>query len=459
MASSFNLTIEDSSPLITYGPSGAWQDASSADTAGIAYSGNSLHSTTARGATASINFNGTGIEIYGGYRPSYGTYSLTVDGKTVASGSASSVGIETNQLLGSASGLANGPHTAVLTSTGVGMDIDWVNLSMDIGAVGSTTTSTVFDDTSSAITYAGSWTTTNNPIHLDSTLHYSQSAGAAASLSFSGNAVAVYGTVSSDHANVQISIDGQTTLVNVPSSTVAELHPKTLLYYANDLDSSQHVLIMTNPGQQDGTGPFVDLDSITVYSASIPGNSAGDAVPSPSAIANQSAGSGGSQSSHPKPSHTSGLSTGAMIGIVVAALSVILLLLALVVFLFMRRRRRSRQQHVVESPRTPVDAALPLQGPNMRFTPVSPQQPMPTFSRLVSRMSAHSIAPSYYATNDYAANDSRSSVGSTTPMVSKSTVPTLGMPRVPSRAQQGLMIPNQGPERPRRPPTLNLPDR
>jgi hypothetical protein len=80
--------------------------------------------------------SGTGIEIYGGYRPSYGTYSLTVDGKTVASGSASSVGVQTNQLLGSASGLANGPHTAVLTSTGVGMDIDWVNLSMDIGAVG-----------------------------------------------------------------------------------------------------------------------------------------------------------------------------------------------------------------------------------------------------------------------------------------------------------------------------------
>jgi hypothetical protein len=44
---------------------------------------------------------------------------------------------------------------------------------------------------------------------------------------------------------------------------------------------------MTNPGQQDGTGPFIDLDSITVYSASIPGNSAGDAAPSPSAIANQ----------------------------------------------------------------------------------------------------------------------------------------------------------------------------
>ncbi|KAJ6594194.1 hypothetical protein B0H19DRAFT_53324 [Mycena capillaripes] len=85
---SYNLTIEDSSPLILYGPSGAWQDASSADTAGLAYSGSSLHSTTAPGATATINFNGTGIEIYGGYRPSYGTYALAVDGVTVASGTA-----------------------------------------------------------------------------------------------------------------------------------------------------------------------------------------------------------------------------------------------------------------------------------------------------------------------------------------------------------------------------------
>lgn len=133
----------------------------------------------------------------------------------------------------------------------------------------------------------------------------------------------------------------------------------------------------------------------------------------------------------------SGLSKGAMIGIIVGALGAIFVLLALVVLLFLRRRRRS--QRVME-PKTPVDAELPLQGPNMRFTPISPQQPMPTFSSPVfsrPRMSVHSIAPSYYASN----NDSRSSFDSTTALVPPvPRVPTLAMPRVPSRAQQGVMV-------------------
>ncbi|KAJ7902147.1 hypothetical protein B0H14DRAFT_2670137 [Mycena olivaceomarginata] len=451
MASSFNLTIEDSSPLILYGPSGAWQDATAQDTAGLPYSGSSLHGTTAPGATATVNFNGTGIEFYGGYRPSYGTYTLSVDGKQVASGTSTSDGVETKRLLAAASGLPNGQHTAILTSTGVGMDLDFVNLSTQVGATGSTTTSTVFDDASSAITYAGTWDTSNTNAYLNNTLHYTNAPGSAASLSFSGSAVAVYGTVSPDHANIQVSIDGQMTMVNAQSSSIAELHPQTLLYYANDLDASQHMLIITNPGQQDGTGPFIDLDSITVYSASIPGTSvAGTAVgeggPAPSAFSNQG-GTTGAPASQSRPH--SGLSTGAMIGIVIGVLFIIGLLLALVAFLVMRRKKR--WQPLEESPRTPVGAELPLQGPNMRFTPVSPQQPMPTFSGLVSRMSAHSIAPSYYGAD----TASRSSFGSTTPVP---PVPTLAMPRVPSRAQQGVMIDaNRGPERPNRPPTLNLP--
>ncbi|KAJ7268690.1 hypothetical protein B0H12DRAFT_1229593 [Mycena haematopus] len=448
MASSFNLTIDDSSPLILYGPSGAWQDASAEDTAGLSYSDNSLHSTTAPGATATVNFNGTGIEFYGGYRPSYGTYSLSVDGTLVASGTSTSGGVETQQLLASASGLANGAHTAVFTSTGVGMDIDFVNLSTQVGAVGSTTTSTVFDDASSAITYAGSWDTSNTDAYFNSSLHYTQSPGSAASLSFLGNAVAVYGTVSPDHANVQISIDGQTMMVNTQSASIAELHPQTLLYYTNGLDSSQHMLIITNPGQQNGTGPFIDLDSITVYSASITGAAsitgivASEGAPRPSTLSNQS-----NDNAQSRPH--SGLSTGTMIGIVAAAVGAILVLLALVAFLFIRRKRRwQRLEGFEESPKTPVGAELPLQGPNMRFTPVSPQQPIPTFS--VSRMSAHSIAPSYYGSN----NTAHPSFDSTPP-----PVPNLAMPKVPSRAQQGVMIAGQVPTRPSRPPTLNLPAR
>lgn len=447
MASSFNLTIEDSSPLVVYAPSGAWQDASAQDTAGLSYSGNSYHSTTTQGATATVNFNGTGIEFYGAYNPAYGTYSLTVDGNVVHSGTSTSNGVSVRQLLASASGLQNGAHTAVLTSTGVGMDIDFVNLSTQVGAVGSTTTSTIFDDASPAITYAGSWGTSNNNAYLNNTLHFTQSLGAAASLSFSGNAVAVYGTVTSDHANIQISIDGEMTMVNTQAPAISVLHPQTLLYYRNDLDSTPHMLIFANPGQQNGIGgPFIDLDSITVYSASIPNDAASAGAPGPSSLSNQSDNSNGASKSRPQ----SGSSTGMLIGIVVGVVAVILVFLALVALL-VRRSRKKRWQRLEETPRTPVGAELPLQGPNMRFTPVSPQQPMPTFTKLVSRMSAHSIAPSYYGSN----NAAPSSIGSTTPL----SVPTLAMPKVPSRAQQGVMIASQAPERPRRPPTLNLPAR
>jgi len=438
---SFNLTIDDSSPLILYGPSGAWQDASSNDTVGLSYKGNTLHSTTAPGATATINFNGTGIAFYGGYRPEYGRYTLTVDGSTVADGTATAGGVEPQQVLGSASGLANGPHTAVLTSTGVGMDIDWVNLETQVGDAQSVGTYAIYDDASSALTYAGAWETSSAPSYLNSTLHYTQAVGAAASLAFSGNAVAIYGTVSPDHANIQITVDGKTTMVNGGATYTSALHPQTLLYYANELDASQHMLIITNPGQQAGTGPFIDLDSITVYSATSSGS---DAAPQPSVLANQS--------SAPRPASKVGPSTGMMVGIVVGVLLIIGVLLALVSLLVLRKKRRA--QGAMMDPKTPVDAELPLQGPNMRFTPISPAQPMPTFSRMATRTSMHSIAPSYYASN----NDSRASFSSTAPMLPP--VPVLSMPRAPSRAQQGMMIPNQGyPERPSRPPSLDLPAR
>ncbi|KAJ7079072.1 hypothetical protein B0H15DRAFT_859012 [Mycena belliarum] len=435
---SFNLTIDDSSPLISYGPSGAWQDASSSDIAGLTYNGNSLHTTKAPGATATINFNGTGITLYGGRRPEYGRYTMTVDGRMITDSSASGGGIELQQVLGSVSGLANGPHTAVLTSTGVGMDIDWANVVTQVGSTGSTITSAIYDDANPAMTYAGAWQKVDSPSYMNNTLHFTQAAGAAASLAFSGNAVAIYGTVSPDHANIQVSIDGKTTMVSGGADFTRSMHQQTLLYYANDLDASQHMLIVTNPGQKSGTGPFIDLDSVTVYSASPP---AGGSVP---AFANQS--------DSPRPGPKSGLSKGALNGIAAVVVLIILAILALLVLLFLRRRRRARQ-HVME-PKTPADAELPLQGPNMRFTPISPQQPMPTFSRMPTRTSVHSIAPSYYA-ND---NASRSSFSSTAPI--------LTMPRVPSRApsrqqvrQQDMMMPNQAPERPSRPPSLVLPAR
>jgi len=282
---------------------------------------------------------------------------------------------------------------------------------------------------------------------VDSTLHYTQAPGAAASLTFSGNAVAVYGTVSPDHAGIQVSVDGKSVIVDGGSDSTNGLHAQTLLYYADGLDDSQHVLIVTNTGQQPGTGPFIDIDAVNVYSAT---------SPSPAASSPAAAGDNGA-----KPStiatQSSGLSQGALGGIIGGSLFIVLALLGLFLFLFLRRRK-ARSQRVMMEPKTPLGAMLPLQGP--RFTPVSPQQPQPTFlspiftksKNSLSRLSKHSIAPSYYASN---ASSSRSSFDSTTALVP--SVPTLAMPRVPARAQPDVMIQKRGaPGRPTRPPPLEL---
>jgi hypothetical protein len=112
----------------------------------------SLHTTSQTGATATITFNGTysslflplpplisaigtGISIFGGNRPNYGTYTFSIDGQTVANGNADSSDPLVNQLLGSQSGLTNGQHTAVLTNTGstTFIDIDWIQLQTRMG--------------------------------------------------------------------------------------------------------------------------------------------------------------------------------------------------------------------------------------------------------------------------------------------------------------------------------------
>jgi len=80
---------------------------------------------------------GTGVSIFGGQRPNYGTYSVSVDGQTVSSGSVQSNDQATQQLLGSVSGLPYGSHTAVLTNTGGNpVDIDRIDFQTQIGQSG-----------------------------------------------------------------------------------------------------------------------------------------------------------------------------------------------------------------------------------------------------------------------------------------------------------------------------------
>ncbi|KAJ3891065.1 hypothetical protein GG344DRAFT_25896, partial [Lentinula edodes] len=333
---------EDSSPLISYSPAGAWSDSPANDTLLSSYSGSSYHITSTQGATATITFTGIGITIFGGHRQNYGTYQISVDGQTVVASESSAGQDVFQQVLGTVSGLSNEKHTAVVTSSSASsIDIDYVNVQTQIGETGSQLTKSTVDDSDPSFIYtpASEWSVNDQNYFMNDTLHYTSSAGASASVTFSGEAVALYGTVSQDHADIQLSLDGQNVTFGAGANGFAStLHSQ---YYAQGLGSNQHSLVVA-ADPQSGTGPFIDVDAVVVYS-SIPGST----TSSISALIMNTSCSDMTSSGK--------LPTKTIVGIIVGSIFGFLLLLALLLLLL---RWRRRGQADLRSPLTPT---LPIQ--------------------------------------------------------------------------------------------------
>ncbi|KAF8650453.1 hypothetical protein AX16_005255 [Volvariella volvacea WC 439] len=477
----FNLIVEDSSPLITYSPPGAWVDTVN-DSLIASYSGRSSHSTSAQGATATFTFNGTGVKLFGGRRPGYGTYTIFVDGQAVMNGDAESPSPATRQMLVSVSGLANGQHTVTLRCDGGGaVDIDWIEMENGLQMI-----PTAIDDTDSRIQYlpsASAWSTNSNPAFIGNTLHFTQTPGASASLSFTGDAVAVYGTVSPDHANVRVEVDGQGRIMNGGASGFASaLHPAVLLYFMDNLGPGEHTLILS-ADVGEGTGPFLDIDSVTTFAIPPINNNGAPAIVSQEPFPNQSSiGTSVPETTEPLPTlntaattspASSSMSKRALIGAIVGGILGFLLLLALIAFFLLRwRRRRHAAPRAIKHQSSLLSPVLPMQRTPVMLesgilSPVN--RPMVSFGAIAmprppvvhQDMDRHSIAPSYYGAvvEEMPRAPSRaSSSDSSTPILPP--VPILSQPQPPKRkAPPPIDTQSAGPPmRPsKRPPTLQFP--
>ncbi|KAK7472648.1 hypothetical protein VKT23_000761 [Stygiomarasmius scandens] len=425
----FNYTVEDSSPLINYSPADAWTDARN-DTSLPSYSGASYHSTTTKDASASFQFNGTGVWIFGAKRPNYGDYSIAVDGTdVVASASAEGSQDQFKQLLGSKLNMSYGTHTITFSISGTStIDIDFIEVETRLS--GNEITKSVMDDTDNRIIYmpsAANWSVNNNKnLFVQDTLHFSQTQGASLSFPFVGESIAIYGTTSPDHADVQIELDGQVmdVLPGGSGGRTSGLHTQVLLFYQDSLDSGQHSLTMTSI-ERSGTGPFIDLDAVFTYSSNLTGNSSqGGTAPSAS---------GQTPEAHSVPI---GVIVGASVGGTFG-----LLLLLLLLHLLHRRRRTNLEDKESPPPLTPV---LPLQQPRMSQIPPRNQMEVLSQASILRPFLTHSRGSS-----------GASSANSSTPML-RSDVPILNAPKPPSHARSASS--GSSPVRPtQRPPPLEFP--
>ncbi|KAJ3514114.1 hypothetical protein NLJ89_g2558 [Agrocybe chaxingu] len=472
---SFNITVEDSSPLFTYSPAGSWTDTPFDDALASSYSAGSYHTTSTEGATATIIFTGTGLSIFGGLRPNYGTYSISVDGRTVSSGSARSNEASFRQILGAASGLPYGTHTAVITnSNGAPIDIDWVDFETQAGRSGDDTVRESLDDTDPSLVYSpsSSWVLNSGSEFANNTLHFSKDPNASVSMNFSGDAIAVYGTMSPDHANIRMALNGDVqTVVGGSRGVISAVRPQILLYYRADLGPGQHTLTMSGESQTT-TGPFIDLDFISVFATAESPTPTSTPAPGSRNPSGSAADSNTAPSSSAPPVSDGRSSTSLVVGAVLGVTAFVLVL-AVVGFLFIRRRRRlGRQSTTVESSMSAVSPILPMQAEEPKVLEAglaTPRNqvflfPPPIRKPQIARLS---IAPSYYGseygTPGHSREGSTMSGESTAPLVTvprlevpqPRTVPKARFPRRPPRTSE--LDTNSRPARPAiRPPTMDF---
>jgi len=306
-----NITIDDYSPLIQY--NGQWLDSFnlslSIDPNARRYQGNSFHSSQTNGSTAMLTFKGIAVYIFGAKRGNHGFYHVSVDGEPGQQFDGYAPPNGTYQFpLFVREGLADRQHTVTLTNIVNGpqrpfVDTDYITWTRKDDV--SFNSKIVEDGRFGYSAPTSVWTAQNNVDGYSSnTAHSTTTYGAAASLTFEGSEVFLYGGTGPNHGQFKVQLDNQQPLEL--NGTAPMQHPQTELYTASGLAPGSHQLVVTNLND----GKVLDIDYAEV-------------VPS-------------------KPN--SGLNKGAIAGMVVGiVIGLALITLAIWFFLIYRRRKNRRR--------------------------------------------------------------------------------------------------------------------
>ncbi|KAI0062729.1 hypothetical protein BV25DRAFT_1915861 [Artomyces pyxidatus] len=349
-----NITIEDSSPLITYTDISLWGDSpvgeDSTEYSGYTPEFNSYHQTISN-TTIEFPFNGSSIFVFGTTSSSGGPYTVSLTTNTLASTTRAE---QTNQntisnttlyqqLLYSRTNLDTSvPHHLSLRNLGPGQFIlDFLVVESDDGSTSQARDFTI-DDTSVAFSYSGDWTTETaqhpglaTPV-LDllykETSHHTTQSNASARLLFRGSGVAVHGQYGLGAFEAKLDGGNSVRIQNEYDNTTMptpEDRPQELLYMADGLNEEDHVLVLTNLGGSDGVGFNIDY---AVVSTSDPNNVNGLQNTFSSAPAMLTA--------------VRTNDTGVIVGAVLGGLA-LLLAIGLAVYLFLCRPSDLRRRNVV----------------------------------------------------------------------------------------------------------------
>jgi len=345
---SYQVVVNDTSPLWQY--YGSWTQCSALSgcatlgSAGLP-SGATYHAVDAASIGASVmlpDYGGDTIQLYGQYSNATGL-NLQLDNTLLLPLPSYSDGLDSLILDATVNASAwipdeGGPHSLDVTLQGTMFNLTSAVIS---GTSPQPVTNVSLGYWVPSVHMSGTWTTVAAE-GLSNGTALTNDPAATASLDFTGIGFVIYSSINSTYSRWNLTLDGSTQMFYISTQQAPALD--TVIYYAMNLTSGPHTLVMSNwpgtPGVDEtgadaGTsaGTVMGLNSITVVQLS---DSAG--------------GSGSTTSSAPSSTPTSSATTsaaggnatnvGATVGGVIGGV-IGLALLALAAWFLMRKRQRS----------------------------------------------------------------------------------------------------------------------
>ncbi|TFK23061.1 hypothetical protein FA15DRAFT_695318 [Coprinopsis marcescibilis] len=266
---SYLAVVEDSAPFLTY--TGTWRAGHSfRDDNTTRFSDSSYAESTVTGSAMSFEFYGNYAAVHGARRPNHGFFEGLVDGQIIVRENAFLPGPERQfQTVLFSANVSKGFHTIEIRNAEDKVrDVDFVSWQASVGGDDEPLIVNMIQDSHPGFFYepAGAWTTQFPQVQTFSggSGHGTAQVEAAVSLTFNGDAVAIYGPSGPNCAQLyQVQVDNRP--VKTFTALRDEFRSKQLMYYGANLGRGNHLLKITLEASSQ-PNQFLAIDYAEIYS-------------------------------------------------------------------------------------------------------------------------------------------------------------------------------------------------
>ncbi|MBI5231409.1 MAG: C40 family peptidase [Coriobacteriales bacterium] len=258
------IALEEDASQIALSPSWRLARDSSASHGRIATS-------TSKGQTAKVRFNGTAVRLVAPKTPSSGKARIVVDGETAATVDLYSGTKENRRVVWSRSGLADAEHSVTVEalgtrnseSSGSSISIDGFHVTGDLEEPARPTDFHRIQQSDSRVIRSGYWKTTSTSAASGGSHSTSRDARGIATFKFKGTQVAWIGSRDTSYGRAHVYLDGRL-VATVDNHNYATEHAR-VLWRAVGLSDTTHTLrIHVDDDLATGSSYWVPIDSIEI---------------------------------------------------------------------------------------------------------------------------------------------------------------------------------------------------